>query len=111
MSFMPEESDICAHCGFKGSPVLALGGHIFFEVILWLCYILPGVIYSVWRRARKKEVCPECGHPSMISAYSPRARQMMALANIDHASIKTARPKTPPVPPKPRVKKPVPKRK
>ena len=110
MSVTSDESHICTYCGYKGYPILVPSGHIFFEVVLWLCYILPGVIYSVWRRVRPKEVCPECNHPSMISAYSAKARQMMALANIDHVSKKIPLPKSPQVSPKPRERKNIPKR-
>ena len=95
MSANSDESNICTYCGYRGYPILAPSGHIFFEVVLWLCYIVPGIIYSIWRRVRPKEICPECKHPSMISAYSAKARQMMALANIGPASKKPSRPKLP----------------
>lgn len=54
----------CKNCGFVGSP--ALPGHGLVELLLWLCYLLPGLIYSLWRRGSGKHVCPTCHAPYMI---------------------------------------------
>jgi len=70
---MAGEDYICAYCGFRGSPVRVNRGHIYFELFLWLCLIVPGIIYSAWRRIRKQEVCPECLNPEMISIYSQKS--------------------------------------
>jgi len=40
------------------------------EVVLYLFYILPGVIYSIWRRSGKPNGCPTCGHAALIPAGS-----------------------------------------
>jgi hypothetical protein len=77
-----DEAYLCTHCGKRGYPVLAPRGHVFFEVILWVCYVVPGIIYSIWRRVRTKEVCPFCNHSSMVSSYSPKAKMLLALANV-----------------------------
>ncbi len=95
---MAGEDYICVHCGFRGSPVRVNRGHIYFELFLWLCLIVPGIIYSAWRRIRKQEVCPECLNPEMISIYSRKARTMMALANIDVGTKKVGKPKVKPRP-------------
>lgn len=31
------------------------------EVVLWLCLLLPGVIYSLWRLSARRRVCAACG--------------------------------------------------
>lgn len=104
---MSGEDYICAHCGFMGSPVRVNRGHIYIEIFMWFCLVVPGVIYSVWRRIRKKGVCPECLNPEMISIYSQKARRMMALANIDRVAKKTGKPKVKLKPPSvPGLKKP-----
>jgi len=95
MSANTEEGYFCTYCGKKGYPILVARGHVFFEVALWICYIVPGVIYSIWRRVRTKEVCPECGHPTMVSAYSAKAKQLMALADIKQVKKKKARTRLP----------------
>jgi hypothetical protein len=35
-------------------------GNGWIELILWLCYIVPGLIYSIWRRSGEPSVCPTC---------------------------------------------------
>ena len=36
------------------------------EVVLWLCYIFPGLIYSIWRRSGDPSVCPCCKKETLI---------------------------------------------
>ena len=72
----------CMACGedFKQPPDQPLRGSTFIEVVLWLCYIIPGVIYSHWRRSEKfKSVCPVC-HSNQVVPTSSRAA-------IAHAKI------------------------
>jgi hypothetical protein len=42
-------------------------GNGWVELILYLFYIVPGVIYSIWRRSGGG-VCPKCKSASLISA-------------------------------------------
>ena len=95
MSANTNEGYFCTYCGNKGYPILVARGHVFFEVILWVCYIVPGIIYSIWRRVRTKEVCPECNHSAMVSAYSAKAKQLMALSDVKHVTKKKTRTRLP----------------
>ncbi len=70
---------VCADCGSTELPVEAKRGVGWIEVLLWLCYLIPGMIYSLWRRARSRLVCAYCGNPSMVSIHSERARKMSRL--------------------------------
>jgi DNA-directed RNA polymerase subunit RPC12/RpoP len=36
--------------------------------VLWLCYIIPGLIYSIWRRSGAPSVCPTCNKETLIPA-------------------------------------------
>lgn len=47
------------------------------ELALWLCFIAPGFIYSVWRSASKDRACPHCNTRPMIPADSPKAKRAM----------------------------------
>ena len=40
----------CPHCGVTGMPRKVTKGSFGIELILWLFFLLPGLIYSVWRR-------------------------------------------------------------
>jgi hypothetical protein len=40
------------------------------EVVLYFFWILPGLIYSIWRRHGEPNACPTCGHAPLILAES-----------------------------------------
>lgn len=71
---------VCALCGSAGSPKYRYRGSILIEIILWCFFLIPGLIYSVWRQTSKEKVCRKCGSPSMIPANSPRGRQFATAA-------------------------------
>ena len=64
---------ICLECGCQRDPINAKRGLLVIEIFMWLLYILPGVIYSIWRRVRSQEVCPNCLNPSIVLTSSSRA--------------------------------------
>ena len=70
---------ICMECGCQRDPIDAKRGLLVIEIFMWLLYILPGVIYSIWRRVRKHKVCPNCRNPSMVLTSSSRAMEMRRL--------------------------------
>ena len=43
-------------------------GNGWIELILYFFYIIPGIIYSVWRRKESSKVCPKCKSTAVISA-------------------------------------------
>jgi hypothetical protein len=59
----------CAHCK-SYSPYARNKGSGWIEMILYLFYIIPGVIYSIWRRSGNAKVCPVCKQASLISSDS-----------------------------------------
>ena len=65
----------CPNCGHRGGPKRRVKGSFFIELILWLCFLVPGMIYSVWRLTTKEFVCPQCGSPNMIPADAPKAQE------------------------------------
>jgi hypothetical protein len=67
---------ICPHCGTRGSPKQATKGSLGIEIVLWLCLIVPGLIYSIWRLASRYPACPACGQTGMISVYTPHGKQL-----------------------------------
>ncbi len=70
---------VCMECGCQRDPVDAKRGLLVIEICMWLLYILPGVIYSIWRRVRKQPVCSKCRNPSVVLTSSSRAMGMMRL--------------------------------
>ena len=61
---MPFGGMLCRNCGFTG--VGTLPGHGWLELILWLCYLIPGLIYTAWRRSSRRHICPRCRAPHMV---------------------------------------------
>lgn len=62
---------LCPVCGTVGKPIKKTQGSFMVEVFLWLCFLLPGLIYTVWRIFNKLKVCPNCKSAAMIPATSP----------------------------------------
>lgn len=67
---------VCTACGTRGNPARHTRGSIFIELVLWLCLIIPGVIYSIWRLSSKQDVCPACGQPNMIPVNTPAGKKL-----------------------------------
>lgn len=55
------------------SPVALRKGNGWIEFVLYLCYFVPGIIYSIWRRSGEPTVCPICRANALISAGSAKA--------------------------------------
>ena len=64
----------CQNCGFQGKPKRYIKGSIFTEILLWICFLLPGLIYSIWRLSSRFRGCPSCRAPNMIPLDSPKAQ-------------------------------------
>lgn len=67
----------CQDCGALTAGVTRARGSTLVELILWLTFLLPGLIYSVWRLSTKHEACEYCHSPRLIPSNSPRARQQL----------------------------------
>jgi len=67
---------ICSGCGYKGKPEKYRMGSAKLEIILWLCFILPGLSYSIWRLATRINVCPNCRTATMISTRTSHGQRL-----------------------------------
>lgn len=76
---IPAGRSICAQCGSVGAPRKVAPGSFLVELALWICFILPGLIYSLWRVSSKRPTCRACGAiRTMVPLQSPRGRQLAA---------------------------------
>lgn len=57
----------CTNCQTRPSHAV-LKGNGWIEFVLYLFYILPGVVYSIWRRSGPQNGCPTCGKATLIPA-------------------------------------------
>jgi len=68
---------ICTTCGFVGKPKKDTKGSFFTELILWFCFLLPGVIYSLWRIITRKYVCSKCYMATIIPLDTPKGQELL----------------------------------
>lgn len=68
------ESKACSSCGHVGTTDTYTPGSRFIELLLWLLFIVPGLIYSLWRRSAQREVCARCGAANPLPLDTPRGR-------------------------------------
>jgi hypothetical protein len=71
------DEQVCTACGHVGSSKTITKGHFALEVVLWLCFLLPGIIYSVWRHTSRYEACPVCGNPKLLPKAAPMAQKFL----------------------------------
>lgn len=72
----PKKCSICESCGYVGWPGSITKGSILLELLLWLCFIIPGLIYSAWRITSRYKACRAC-HGHMIPISSPRGYALL----------------------------------
>jgi hypothetical protein len=77
---------VCKQCGTVDSPASKTPGSILIEIILWLCFLVPGLIYSIWRHTRRHDVCRACGSAELVPVNTPLGRQMVASLGVDIAN-------------------------
>ena len=91
---------ICSQCGQIGRQKRVAPGSILIELILWCCFFVPGLIYSIWRLSAKQPTCRHCGAiASAVPINSPRGKQL--LAQLYPPDPAPAAPQPKPTPPKP----------
>lgn len=69
---------VCTVCGHIGWPKTKTKGSILVELLLWCAFIVPGLIYSIWRLTSRQKVCPKCSAPHMIPTNTPKGIELTA---------------------------------
>ena len=65
------EPVVCTICETVDYPKRHTRGSMTMELVLWLTFIVPGVIYSVWRHTTREYVCKGCGRPTTVPINTP----------------------------------------
>lgn len=73
---------ICIRCNSIGASTTKTKGSFFIELLLWLCFIIPGIIYSIWRLTTKYKACRFCGSADLVPEDSPRGKFMVSEVGI-----------------------------
>jgi len=85
---------LCTQCGHVGEPRWHTPGNILLELLCWLFFCLPGLLYSVWRASARKRVCAKCASINVIPMDSPNAK--MILQYRSSGAVAMPPPQTPP---------------
>lgn len=75
--FQKPKQLICTQCGNTGKPQRKVKGNLLIEIILWLFFILPGLIYSIWRTSSYYKACKVCGSTTLIPLDSPLGKKTL----------------------------------
>ncbi len=73
---------VCTRCEQTGTAKTRTKGNFLIELILWLCFFVPGIIYSIWRISSREKVCRNCGSTEIVPADSPAGKKILARAHI-----------------------------
>lgn len=82
------EEVVCTKCGHVGPPTSITKGSFAIEVVLWLCFIIPGLIYSLWRLSSRHQACAMCGNAEILPPEAPIAQKFLR-ENLPEKSVQT----------------------
>lgn len=68
---------ICTSCGSVNKVKRETRGSFFIEILLWLCFIFPGLIYSIWRLTTRFNACKVCNGKELIPDDSILGHKLM----------------------------------
>lgn len=68
----------CKSCHTVGTTRRHMPGSIFIEILLWCCFLVPGLIYTIWRHISTKQACKACKSTEIIPMSSPLAKQLLS---------------------------------
>lgn len=69
---------VCKACGHVGTTQMVTRGSLAIEIVLWLCFLIPGLIYSLWRSTSRHSACRKCASTEIIPADSPIGKKLIA---------------------------------
>lgn len=69
---------ICRNCGRVTEPERPLRGSTWITLILLCFYVIPGIIYMIWRRTGVQDTCAICKSTNVTPENSPEGRRMVA---------------------------------
>ena len=78
---------VCRNCETYGYPVYgATKGSALITVILFCFFIIPGVIYAIWRNTGRRMVCAHCGSAALVPWDSPVGQRIYAMGQAPPAA-------------------------
>jgi len=81
------EPMLCTQCGTIRSPKRVTPGSGWITFVLLLFFIVPGLIYWIWRHTSTYSVCAQCGSKNVIPPRTPLAQDMIATRPLVAGSL------------------------
>lgn len=69
---------LCKSCGTKGKAASVTPGSFLIEIVLWIAFIVPGILYSLYRVTKRHNACPVCKSREIIPVDSPLAVKVLS---------------------------------
>lgn len=69
---------VCTTCHTVGRVKTQVKGSLLVEIFMWCFFLLPGIIYSLWRITSKQKVCGACGSPLLVPVDSSVGKKITA---------------------------------
>ena len=66
MKIQKDSEIICKNCGEVSNAIIKTKGSIIIEIFLYLFYIIPGVLYTLYRVTNKYPICQHCESKEII---------------------------------------------
>ena len=63
----------CMTCGSDSAGKAKTKGSLLIEIVLWCCFLVPGLVYSLWRHSSRHAACSVCGSSLLVPVSSPAA--------------------------------------
>lgn len=78
-TFVPRRGPdvVCINCGTHDRSVTRTRGSIWIELLLWMCFLVPGLVYSLWRLTTRRSVCAACSSENIVPPDSPVGQRML----------------------------------
>lgn len=79
---LPDVTVRCAKCGYHGPAEPRAPGKLWLEAVFWIAFMIPGVVYSIWRLFWRKYLCPQCKSADQQVVIAPARRVAMLLRAV-----------------------------
>src|ERR1700722_15256161 len=83
------EPMLCTQCGTIASSRQITPGSGLITLVLLICFMVPGIIYWLWRHTNTYPACPKCGSRSLVPTETPHARHAISQSPAVAESLAT----------------------
>jgi predicted nucleic-acid-binding Zn-ribbon protein len=80
---------VCQNCGYTGLSKRSIKGSTGIEIVLWLCFLIPGIIYSLWRGKSRYDVCPACNSTNIVPIDTPNGAKLLEAQGKTATQVQT----------------------